>query len=199
MTITTTSLSPRRSVGGSPAKGKRLYTSYAGLEPFFVFTEPAKHTFFVQKSKYGGKSQEDAEIFELFKPFKNRVKYEKAWLTHHAALFYVDAGKYVFVGVNHSAFATPDNDLIFSLYCPVAKIQKLDVPYCFAIGKANTYLLMEDVFISNADMKTLKLAPGPELYKEYFTKDPASKAMFKRYAATTTKGVSVSNLVHRKC
>jgi hypothetical protein len=79
----------------------------------------------------------------------------------NSLLIHVKENKYIFVGMYIYEFSTPDDEII-SYFSPVGNN---DVPYPFAIGRQNTYLMIEDVYLPN------KLLEGYKKDREFYPYD----------------------------
>lgn len=62
----------------------------------------------------------------------------------NSLLVHVEPHKYIFIGWDVLEITTPDEIVSFS-----SPVGGSDVPYPYAIGERNTYLLIEDIYIPN--------------------------------------------------
>jgi hypothetical protein len=69
---------------------------------------------------------------------------------------------YLFIGYKIFTFEVEEGDEIVSYYSPVGNNS---VPYPYAIGKKNTYLLIEEVYVPN---DVLDLSLSLDVYAQYY-------------------------------
>jgi hypothetical protein len=84
----------------------------------------------------------------------------KAYHKGNSILLQLAKGHYMFIGWNIYEFHTVDNEDIDKYYSPVGNS---DVPYPYAAGKNNTYILIEYAIVSN-DLLDLKR----DAYQQYY-------------------------------
>lgn len=88
------------------------------------------------------------------------------WHGGNSVLLQVGVRKYVFVGDRIIEFSTPPDDAIVELVSPMGNSA---VPYPYAIGTTNTYLLIEDTWIANAAR-----LPFMDPYEQFYEHDPVT-------------------------
>jgi hypothetical protein len=86
----------------------------------------------------------------------SNYSYEKG----NTILLMIDKGKYIFIGQCIYSFETKDKEKIIKFVSPIGNS---DVPYPYAIGENNTYLLLENIYIDNS-----LLDLNEDIYQQYY-------------------------------
>lgn len=92
------------------------------------------------------------------------------WHGGNGVLLQVGARKYVSIGWKIIEFSTPPNDAIVEFISPMGNSA---VPYPYAIGTTNTYLLFEDTWIPNATR-----LPFMDPYAQFYKHDIVTGKMY---------------------
>lgn len=133
-----------------------------GTVPFRVKVEKNKITIF--SAEYDKKTKQttyDEIAYEI-------LNYKKIYIgtdpnipdsKGNSILVHLNKNNYVYIGWFVYSFKTPANDVIIHY---VSKIGNSDVPYPYAIGTINTYLMIESVRIKND--KLLSMDPYDQYY-----------------------------------
>jgi hypothetical protein len=96
-------------------------------------------------------------------------------------LFKIDKDTYMYIGEKINLFTLLDDEIV-DYKSPVGNS---DVPYPYAVGKKNTYLMIEDVYIKNSE-KT------GDPYKQYYTADfPINKTKKSKRKISNKPGASL--------
>lgn len=142
---------------------KIYYTHDNGGRPFKVIVTPS--TFTVFKGIYDSKTDTMHYDKQLLKPqnyldiFIGNDKGNK--FKGNSLLFKVKDKKYIHIGYEIYSFHTPDNII---KYC--SPVGNNDVPYPYALGEENTYLIIDNVYIPNA-IRMQKIDPYHQYYHHY--------------------------------
>jgi hypothetical protein len=86
----------------------------------------------------------------------NYYSYEKG----NSILLMIDKGKYISIGDCIYSFETKNKEKIIKFVSPIGNN---DVPYPYAIGENNTYLLLEKIYIDNS-----LLDLNEDIYQQYY-------------------------------
>lgn len=100
------------------------------------------------------------------------------WHGGNSVLLQVAARRYVYVGKRVYAFAVPADDEIQGYVSPMGNSA---VPYPYAVGKRNTYLMIEHTWVPNADLP----ADVDDPYLYYYNHDLATGREFSTLATAS--------------
>lgn len=87
----------------------------------------------------------------------------------NSLLLHVAGTKYIFIGAQIYSFQTLGGEAIRAFYSPVGNS---DVPYPYAVGEKNTYLLLENVTVPNEELDLKR-----DAYSQYYGFEPGAKKM----------------------
>jgi hypothetical protein len=152
-----------------------------GDRPFQVFVYPSKVEVF--RLTYNYNTYEDIkEKLVLDTPYQeifigdnllNSPNYaKKGKYPGNSILLHLKDDLYIFIGHKIYTFQVREDDMIIEYYSPVGNS---DVPYPYAVGKNNTYFMLDERSVSNDELDLKK-----DGYEQFYSKKRADKTFIKK-------------------
>lgn len=163
------------------AKAKARYEIHDnGGRPFIVEDHGGKVTVYRQTYNEETDTYSHTGEIALQTPYKklfvgaDPLKASPYWTPKfrgNSVLLHVSGAKYIFIGQKIYSFETIGGEAIKAYYSPVGNS---DVPYPYAVGENNIYLLLEEVTVPNEDLDLKR-----DAYAQYygFGPEPGAKKM----------------------
>jgi hypothetical protein len=162
-------------------KGKQYETHDNGGRPFLVIDSGKDIK--VYRQVWDKEKEKHSPVKEVFRTFYKKLFVGKdpenlPAYNGNSLLAKINNTKYIFIGHEVKEFTTEEDDEIEKFVSPVGNS---DVPYPYAIGKENTYFILENKVIPNSVLDFKKDLYG-QLYGHIQNKEAekATKLMKKR-------------------
>ena len=153
------SASASASASAKPASlpSKKYTTHDNGDRPFVVYDHGNKVTIFPQTYNM------DTDAYTTVWTKPKVVTYRTLFVGERGSsvLLETGVGKYTFVGGHMKDFSTPDKDVIRRFSSPIGNS---DVPYPTAVGEKYVYFLLDDKYVPQEAMPSLK----DDLYSQFY-------------------------------
>jgi hypothetical protein len=166
-------------------KGRTYQTHDNGARPFLVQDHGGSVT--VTKQVWNAEKRQHEPEKELL-----NVPYEKIFVGSQGSSILLKQTKnqYTYIGDTVKTFESYDDDKILDYFSPIGNS---DVPYPYAVGEKYTYLMIEDVAISNQ-----ALDKGKDPYEQHYGFGKYADTSIKKKIQAATKKLPMKVLVKRQ-